>query len=402
MRRLLILTSGFPRWPGDSTTPFVAQFASIMARRHRSVLVSAPHFRGARLEETYGDGVQVRRFRYFLPSGAQDIAYGGNAVRRVSRTPLYAVKLVCFMLSALVSVLVRRADIVNAHWLIPQGFVAVVAKALTGTRVVVTVHGGDVFSLNGRLMRRVKRFVLERADAVVVNSTATRQACTELYAGRDYDVIPMGIDTDRFTPGDRSPELVRRHALGDLFTVLFVGRLTADKGVLDLLRALEGLKAAGAEFRALVIGDGDQAPELQKYVVESDLQGEVHLPGWVDSADLPAYYRTADVFVGPSVVGETGWQEALGLVFVEALATGIPVIATDTGGIGDVVEHGVTGFLVEQCSPEQILERLQQLRRDPELRSELGRKGRALVEERYSWPAVGDRYEAVFASLDSR
>jgi glycosyltransferase involved in cell wall biosynthesis len=398
MSKLLILTSGFPRWPGDSTTPFVAQFASAMARRGRSVLVSAPHFAGARVKETYAEGVQVRRFRYFLPSAAQDVAYGGNAVRRVSRTPLYALKLACFTVSALLGVLVRRADVVNAHWLIPQGFVAVLAKALTGTKVVVTVHGGDVFSLNGALMRRVKRFVLRCADAVVVNSGATRDACRELYDGRDYDVIPMGVDTDRFIPGSRSPEVARRYELDD-FTVLFVGRLTADKGVIDLLRALKGLKAAGAGFTALVIGDGDEAPALQKYVVDNDLQREVHFPGWLDTDDLPSYYRTADVFVGPSVVGDTGWREALGLVFVEALATGLPVIATDTGGIGEVVQDGVTGFLVDQRSPEQILDKLQLLRGDPQLRERLGRTGRTLVEERFAWRAVGDRYEAVLATL---
>ncbi len=398
MRSLLILTTSFPRWAGDSTTPFVAHFAEAMAKRFPQVFVSAPHFSGARIRETSAGGLQIRRFRYFLPYRSQDVAYGGNAVARAGARPLYALKLACLTVSSLLSVLARRADVVNAHWLIPQGFVAVVAKMLTGTKVVVTVHGGDVFSLNGALMRRVKRFVLTRADAVVVNSNATHDACVELYDGRDYPIIPMGVDTDRFRPGPRSPELVAKHSL-DRFTVLFVGRLTEDKGVMDLLRALAAFKAAGADFRALVIGAGDQAPELEQYVVDKGLAEQVLFPGWVDSSDLPSYYNSADVLVGPSVVGRNGWQEALGLVFVEALASGLPVVATRTGGIGDVVQDGVTGFLVEQRSPEQILDRLCALYRDPDLRLRMSRNGRATIEERFAWAAVGDRYQELFASV---
>jgi glycosyltransferase involved in cell wall biosynthesis len=350
--RLLILTSNFPRWAGDATTPFVRHFADHLAGRGDDVLVVAPHFAGARGREQLAPRLRVRRFRYFLPAGQEDIAYGGNAVARVKATPLYALKLLCFVVSALLTAVVHRGRVLNAHWLIPQGVVAVVAKLLTRRPVVITVHGGDVFSLNGALLRRVKRFALRRADAVVVNSSATRDACLSLFPGRAYDVIPMGIDTDRFRPGPRSAELVERHGLGD-FTVLFVGRLTEDKGVAYLLEALARFRRTGARFRALIVGGGDQEEELRAYVAEQGLGDEVVFTGWVASEDLVAYYNTADVFVGPSIVGRHGWQEALGLVFIEAMATGTPVITTDTGGIGDVVQDGVTGCAIGWpcCTP---------------------------------------------------
>jgi glycosyltransferase involved in cell wall biosynthesis len=401
MRSLLVLTSSFPRWPGDTTTPFVAQFAAAMAQRGRRVLVVAPHFVGAARRERVQRDIDVRRFRYFLPYRGQDIAYGGNAVSRIARGPVYAVKLLFFVLSSLASVLSTRTSVINAHWLIPQGFVAVLAKALTGRKVVVTVHGGDVFSLNGTLMRRIKRFVLRRADEVVVNSSATRAACTDLYDGRRYAVIPMGVDTDRFAPRPKVAGLVEAHSLGG-FTVLFVGRLTEDKGVAHLLQALAEFKSSGAAFTALIIGAGDQEAELRRYVADDDLQEEVRFLGWVDSGDLPGYYNSADVFVGPSVVGSTGWQEALGLVFVEALASGLPVIATNTGGIGDVVQEGVTGFLVDQRAPGQIADRLATLYRDPRLRSAMSRAGREFVENRFSWSAVGDAYAEVFDDVTGR
>jgi phosphatidylinositol alpha-1,6-mannosyltransferase len=400
MKRLLVLTSSFPRWPGDNTTPFVLQFAENMSRDYGSVLVVAPHHRGAAVSEQLDDHLAVRRFRYFLPYAQEDVAYGGNAVSRVKKTPLYALKLALFMASSFAAVIAARARIINVHWLIPQGLVATMVKRITGARVVVTVHGGDVLSLNGGLLRKVKRFILERADAVVANSAFTAAACTALYDGRDYEVIPMGIDTGRFSAGPRSAALVREHGLDD-FTILFVGRLTEDKGLVYLVEALHLLQRSGIGFKALVVGSGDQQAELERRVQEFGLGDRVIFLGWVANDDLADYYNTADVFVGPSVVGSKGWQEAVGLVFVEALATGLPVISTRTGGIPDVVDDGVTGFLVDQRSPEQIFERLRTLHDDRALLRAMGERGRATVEQRFSWKTVTQRYAEIFERLEA-
>ncbi|UOY01235.1 glycosyltransferase [Blastococcus sp. PRF04-17] len=400
MNRLVVLTSSFPRWPGDNTTPFVRQFAEHVADSGREVLVLAPHHRGAAVTEQLAERLAVRRFRYFLPYAQEDVAYGGNAVARVRKTPLYALKLALFLLSSLAAVVSARPRIINVHWLIPQGLVATVAKRIAGARVVITIHGGDVLSLNGRVLRKVKRFILERADVVVANSAFTASACRSLHDGRAYEVIPMGIDVDRFRAAPRSAELVRRHGLGD-FTVLFVGRLTEDKGLMDLVEALHLLERSGAGFRALVVGSGDQEPALRRRVRELGLDERVVFVGWVAHDDLADYYNTADVFVGPSIVGSHGWQEAVGLVFVEALASGLPVISTRTGGIPDVVDDGRTGFLVDQRSPGQICERLRALQEDRSLLREMGERGRATVEQRFSWQTVTQRYAAIFDRLDA-
>lgn len=397
-RRLVLLTSSFPRWAGDNTTPFVQQFAQRIARAYGAVHVIAPHFQGAAHAEEPADNLSVRRFRYAVPYRLEDIAYGGNAVARVRFTPLYAVKLALFLLSSLASVLAARARLINVHWLVPQGLVAMAAKRLTGAKVVVTVHGGDVFSLNNRLFVMIKKFILKGADVVVTNSAITRQACEQLYPHRSYEVIPMGVDTEKFHPAPKSVTLVERYGLGD-FTILFVGRLTEDKGLIYLIQALGQLKDSGADFKALIVGSGDQESQLKALTTELGLDAHVVFIGWVPSEELPDYYNTADVFVGPSVVGSKGWQEALGLVFIEALATGLPVISTNTGGIADVVEDGVTGYLVDQRSSEQIARRLQALYEDRAPLQELSRHGRATVERRFSWDTVTSAYARVFVEL---
>src|SRR5690606_2076274 len=160
-------------------------------------------------------------------------------------------------------------------------------------------------------------FTLKRASRVIVNSSATLEACKELY-DRQYELIPMGIDMDKFKPGTPSKELKKRHGLGR-FTILFVGRLSEVKGVNYLIEACAMLKNSDADFTCLVVGDGPLKSSLERVVADNKLSRQVKFVGWVSDADeLKDYYNTADVLVGPSL------SEALGLVFVEASACGLP------------------------------------------------------------------------------
>ena len=218
---LLVVTSTYPRWTGDATPAFVQHFARAVAGAFRGVTVLAPHFPGAATRERDGQ-LDVRRYRYWWPERAETIAYEGGALGKLGRSPTYAVRLVALLAAMAHHVfwraVRRRPVVVNPHWLIPQGFVAVLVSRLTRAAVVVTVHGGDVFALTGPLMSRLKRFTLQRADAVVVNSSATLAACRALAPHVDYHLIPMGVHTDRLQPraSERAPGPLR---------ALFVGRL---------------------------------------------------------------------------------------------------------------------------------------------------------------------------------
>jgi len=132
------------------------------------VAVLAPHAKGAKPAEQNG-AVDVRRYRYFWPASGETLAYDGGAVTKIKKSPGYILKLLFLVSSLLLHTFwfaVRsKTDIINAHWIVPQGFIAVLIGRVTGKRVVVTVHGGDIFGLNGKWMRRIKRFTLKHCKS---------------------------------------------------------------------------------------------------------------------------------------------------------------------------------------------------------------------------------------------
>ena len=234
-QRICLLTSNFPRWQGDSTTPFVLHLAQDLIALSWDVEVLAPHAPGAARQEVL-DGVPVRRFRYLWPESQQTLCYQGGALTNLRKSWanwLKAPLLVASEWLALVRLLAHRHyDLINAHWVVPQGFVAVVAGRLFRVPVVITVHGGDVFSLNNVFLVWFKRFAFRCAAAVTVNSSATERAVLNIAPGlRQLHRIPMGVSPHDKSP-DPAPEALRaRYGRGEGPLLIFVGRLVEEKGV---------------------------------------------------------------------------------------------------------------------------------------------------------------------------
>lgn len=356
----------------------------------------APHYAGAKTKDTIHE-VEIRRYRYFLPSSMENIAYNGGGVYRIRKSPLYVLKLICFVVSQFGStlwyVLTKQIDILNPHWIIPQGFVAVIVKFITRKKVVLTVHGGDVFNITSKPMTALKRFILKHADEVCPNSEATMQGCKTIF-NRSYTIIPMGIDMKKFEVKVPSGALQKKYDLHG-FTILFVGRLTEVKGVKYLLEAAKKMVEQKMDFKVLIVGDGPLKHDFSDYINRHGLKNHVTLTGWVDSSQLNEYYSVADVFVGPSI------SEPQGLVFVEALAAGTPVVASKVGGIVDIVSHGETGYLVQPRSSDALVDRLRYLMEHPDILKVFSAHARVSVRRRFSWHATTERYTALFEKLTS-
>ncbi|HEU4715634.1 MAG TPA: glycosyltransferase [Candidatus Saccharimonadales bacterium] len=396
-KSLLVTASTYPRWKNDTVPPFVQQYSQRMTAYYDTVHVAVPHFKGAKTKDQEGS-VKIKRFRYAWPASAEDIVYGGGGVFKIKKSPVYAMKLLGFVLSEFFSTLAlslsKNVDVVNAHWIIPQGFLAVCAKFITGKKVVISVHGSDILGLKGKLMTSVKRFVLRHADYVIANSPATLRACQDVYPKVKAEVIPMGIDLDYFKPGKKPANLVKKHQLKNTFTILFLGRLTTVKGVNYLLEAVDGLARDGLRFKLLIAGDGPEKKNLQAYVQEHSLEEYVEFIGWIDSTEVVNYYHVADVFAGPSL------HEALGLVFVEAQASGVPVVASDVDGIPGIVADGETGFLVDKKSSDQLYAKLKTLYNNPKLLRSMSDKAPQQIADQYSWETVAKKYADVFSRLE--
>lgn len=389
--KLLVLASTFPRWQGDVTPPFVLDLCRELAGSFE-VHVLAPHARGAQTTEVV-DGVNVRRFRY-LPEVWQTLAYDGGIPERLRREPLALLQVPFFLFAqfcaALRLVWTLRPNVIHAHWVLPQGILALLVSWLCPGRppVVCTLHGSDVHGLNTRPLRWIRMLTLRRVALVTIVSESLRMPVLGQGVAPDrVHLAPMGVETETlFRPSDAAER--------PCGVVVFAGRLVAGKGVDVLLRAWAQLPAVQDTAHLLLVGDGPARPALQAQALALGLGNRVHFTGAVPPPAVADRFRSATVAVFPF----TG-AEGLGLVVAEAQACGCPVIASDIPAVRDTVRPEVTGIVVPPGDVEALARAMQRVLSDPVLALRLARAGRASALEKYSWKVAGARYRDLLRSL---
>lgn len=298
------------------------------------------------------DGVRVVRYRY-APDGIETLVNDGGILGNLKRSKWKWLLLPGFLASQVLTTarLVRsyRPDVVHAHWLIPQGLAAALALVVARNRprFVVTSHGADLFSLGAWPFRMLKRFVLRRADLATVVSHAMLPAIQALKPGCDVVVEPMGVDlVGTFCPKTEVPRSGSR--------ALFVGRLVEKKGVDHLIKAWPLVLERCPSARLDIAGFGSSEPQLRELCESLGLGTSIQFLGPVSHDRLPDLYRSAATLVVPFVAARDGDQEGLGLVMVEAIGCGCPVVAGDVPAVRDVI--GDNGGQVDPRDPVRLAE----------------------------------------------
>jgi phosphatidyl-myo-inositol alpha-mannosyltransferase len=224
--------------------------------------------------------------------------------------------------------------------------------------------------------------VFGRLDGRIVVSSVVRDYVAGYFPG-DYRVIPNGIDFARFASPNVMP--IARFDDGRP-NLLFVGRMEERKGFRHLMRAYPMIKAAIPDARLLVVGAfGDEDKASFVRAARTRRMRGIHFVGWVSREDLPSYYRTASVFCAPS----TGF-ESFGIVLLEAMAAGLPIVASNIAGYRQVLTDGVEGRLVTPGDEQSLADAIVELLKDPSLRSRMARRGRSTAEG-YDWPIIANR-----------
>jgi glycosyltransferase involved in cell wall biosynthesis len=354
------------------------------------VHVLAPHAHGAATEEQL-DGIQVTRYRYFI-SRWQNIAYEGGILANLKQKPIRYGLLPFFILTQLIALvhLLRRYqyDCIHAHWMIPQGLIALIARFFIKSPppLVVTSHGSDLFSLKGAIFNRLKRFIVLRSAVVTVVSNAMMNAMHQIHVEKNkVHVIPMGVDLqNRFVPNGR------RQTTGKL---LFVGRLIKNKGITYLIDALPSILEKHPEAVLRIVGEGQEKENITKHISELNLNKNVEFMGPVENDSLPEIYRSSDVVVFPSI-----FAEGFGLVLVEALGCECATVVTDLPAMRDIIHDGRSALVVHQRDVTQLAQKVILLLKDPKLRQALGKQGRKDVLERFDWEIVTQKYTTLIHS----
>ena len=283
--------------------------------------------------------------------------------------------------------LVRKHGIQRtmAFFTLPSGALGYWMKKRHGIPYVILLRGGEVpgwapeLERIHRITRPIRRLILRNASAIIANDDglANRSMAADPYP---VGVIPNGVDTDYFAPAKHEPHI-------DGFHILFAGRFVVEKNLFYLLDQCSKLKSAfPGKVSLRMVGDGPQREELETYAAKVGLEGSVTWYGWTNKDQLRGLYATSSCFVNPSL------YEGMPNTVLEAMASGLPVVASDIPGNNTLIKDGQNGYIFDLKKPDACFDALAKIARDPEGASTMGDRGRRRAVKSYSWDSIAERF----------
>lgn len=402
--KVLVIATTFPKWKNDQEPRFVHDLCHNLSKEV-DIHVLAPHAPKALEHETWGE-MKITRFPYFFPRHLQNLCYDGGVIPKLKSSWLARLQLPFFLFFLFFRLFKitgeTRFDLIHCHWLIPQGFFCALVKLIRGTPYILTAHGGDVYSFKGMpVIPSLIKFALKHSKLCTVNSQATRDQVLKSHKNAILEVVPMGVDLEDFHPDNFNAEIKASMGKENLL-LLTVGRLAEKKGFKYLIEAMPLILQEIPSAKLAIIGFGPQKGQLEKLIEKLNLSSSVFLMGGKKGKELQDWFATADIFIGPSVVTPDGDTEGQGVVFLEAMASGTPVIASDVGGIKDVVRDGFSGILVPEKNPQAIAGKVLNLAKDSSLRDKLTDNALKLARTEYSWKTTSDKFLNIYQQCTSR
>jgi glycosyltransferase involved in cell wall biosynthesis len=330
------------------------------------------------------DGVDIHRYRY-APEAMETLVNNGGINGNLKKSPWKWLLVPGFLLvqwwHTLQLIRHMKPDVVHVHWIVPQGLVLCMARLFTvKVPFVLTSHGADLFTLKGSMMTGLKSIILKRAAFVTVVSEPMRQQALRLRVPENrVAVMPMGVDFEKFTP---SGEVARNPN-----EVLFVGRLVEKKGLAYLIQALDHVRQEIPEVQLTVIGFGPEEEALRALTQDLRLGAHVDFLGPKPHSELIRHYRRAGLFVAPFIEAADGDQEGLGLVTIEAIACGCPVLVGEVAAVKDLPVPVVNIKNIDQLTIALCNFLQKAAPSSMDLRNEIARI--------YSWKSVSGNYCSV-------
>ncbi|OBI82437.1 GDP-mannose-dependent alpha-(1-6)-phosphatidylinositol monomannoside mannosyltransferase [Mycobacterium sp. 1245805.9] len=373
MSRVLLVTNDFPPRPGGIQS-YLGEFVGRLAGAgSHSLLVYAPQWKGA---DAFDDAAEVDGYRVVRHPGTLMLPGPGVDGRMRRLIGEHGIDTVWFGAAAPLALLAPRARQAGA------------------TRVLASTHGHEV----GWSMLPVARSVLRRigdgTDVVTFVSRYTRSRFASAFGPEArLEYLPPGVDTDRFRPDPAArAELRARYGLGERPTVLCLSRLVPRKGQDALIKALPSIRRRVDGAALVIVGGGPYLDALRKLATDCGVAEHVTFTGSVPATELPAHHALADVFAMPCRTRGAGMDvEGLGIVFLEASATGVPVIAGLSGGAPEAVRHNKTGLVVDGRSVDEVAEAVAELLADPQRAAAMGAAGREWVTSQWRWDTLATR-----------
>jgi len=388
--KICFISSVFPRSESDSEVPWLRILVKRLRERGNDISVYVPSFRG--LKSHTIEGIPVRRFRYFFAPW-ETLTHDEGAPNKIHKFH-YKVMSVLYIMAGTLGLLrlhaKERFDVLHVHWPFPHGIFAFVARILTPAKIALTFYGADMLLIRKYgFVKHFLRYFIKRADAVIAISSFTGNEVRAVY-DRPMHIVPYGTT---ISPKSSLPAHTPGHS------VLSVGRMIERKGFPYLVQAMPLVIAKYPDASLTIVGGGPMHAELVALRDSLGLGASIDLPGKITNEELENRFASADVFALPSIVDSKGDTEGLGVVIIEALTYGKPVVATDIGGIVDIIEPGVTGLLVPQRDPRALAKAIIQTFADPAQARQYAQAGLAHVQRNFSWENIVAKMESIYAGL---
>lgn len=393
---LLILTSSFPRHKKDLAGLFVAELAETMEVYGYRIDVLAPASAIDR-KDNNDFPFNVKRFRYFWPVRLQNLAYGDGIPENLMKNPLKILLLPFFFIFFLMNafIMALKTDIIHSHWIIPSGLIGVILKKILRKRLIITVHSSDLHLLcHLPLSGHIAAYIMKNADRIIVLSMKQKEillnlALTSQSVNEKIEISPMGVKNTIVSEDDVCEKLKREIAPGGEKILLFSGRIVPVKGICNLLQAVRNLHG----FKTIIMGDGSEKKTLEEFVKHMSL--DVSFVGVKSGAEKFRYIDIADLVVFPSVILKNGRTEGIPVALIEAMSRGKAVIASDVGGINEIITNMDNGILIKPEDIKTLSLKIKELLNDQSLTAKLGAEAKKTAEK-YSLLRVGELYNDAY------
>ena len=393
--KVLVIGSVYPRFHEDAEVPWLRTSIAHLKKAGLDIQVLAPAYKGLKSHEI--DGVKVNRFRY-APASWEFLTHEEGAPSKMANKPWLQLLAIPYIISGFFKCIKIcrkfKPDVSHAHWPFPHAYIALGAAKLFKIPLVLNFHGAELLLIRKKKwVRPLLKFAIGQAQAVFANSSFT---ASKIKALRNVEIEWSPYGTTLETRDERREYTAEPHAINGKFKILFVGRHIERKGICYLIEAAKYLPRDQFEIR--IHGVGDLTEELKKLASESATpdSAEIIFTGKLSPEALASEYKTANVFTLPAIVDSKGDTEGLGVVLIEAMELGLPIVARNVGGIPDVVIDGETGILVPEKDPEALANAYKRLASNPELISQLLAGAQKRIAECFTWDGIIQRQIAVY------
>ena len=422
--KVLVIGSVYPRFQEDAEVPWLRTSIAHLKKAGVEIQVLAPAYKGLKSHDI--DGTHVNRFRY-APASWEILTHEEGAPSKMASKPWLQLLAIPYIINGFFQCIricrKWRPDVIHAHWPFPHAYIALGAVKLFKIPLVLNFHGAELLLIRKKKwVKPLLKFAIGQAQAIFANSSFT---AGKIKALRNVNVewSPYGttLEERRETRDEsnalchpeqnvvepKDPVTIVPHPVNGKFKILFVGRHIERKGICYLIEAAKHLPRDKFEIR--IVGVGDLTEQLKQQAALLDERREtkdertqsasVIFTGKLSPEALANEYKTANVFVLPAIVDHKGDTEGLGVVLIEAMELGLPIVASNVGGIPDVVVDGESGILVPEKDPVALADAFKRLEANPTLIQKLLAGARKRIDECFTWDGIIERQVEVYKRL---